>query len=77
MQQMSTGQDSTLKNYRELVAVMFPKALPMLDKRIDEFGEDEEVVQAESQMIYLFGQIEFNGAPEHPAVTFCKSEGFA
>ena len=71
---ISTGQPSTLKTYRELASVMFPKALPMLDKRIAEFGEDEVVIQDESQMLYLFGQIQFKGAPEDPAVTFGETE---
>ena len=74
---ISTGQESTLKTYRGFAAALFPKALPMLDARIEMFGEDEEVIQAESQMLYLFAQIEFKNAPEHPAVTFCKSECFA
>ncbi len=74
MTTISTGQLSTLKTYRKLASVLFPKALPMLDARIEEFGEDEEVIQHETQMMYLFGQIEFQGAPEQPAVTFCKSE---
>lgn len=74
MRNISTGQPSTLKTYRELAAVIFPKALPMLDARIDAFGEDEEVIQDETQMLYLFAQIEFGGAPKHPAVTFCEKE---
>jgi hypothetical protein len=74
MMKLSTGQPSTLKSYRQLVAVVFPKALPMLDKRIEAFGEDEPVLQAESQMIYLFAQIEFKDAPEFPDVIFCQTE---
>ncbi len=73
---ISTGEPSTLKTYRKIATVMFPKALPMLDRRIEEYGEDEEVIQAESQMLYLFSEIEFNNAPTDPAVTFTKSEGF-
>jgi hypothetical protein len=72
---ISTGEPSTLKTYRQLVALLFPKALPMLDRRIAEFGEDEEVMQDERQMLYLFAQIEFHDAPEEPAVIFCRSEG--
>ena len=76
MQTLSTGQPSTLKAYREMAQVIFPKALPMLDERIEKYGEDEEVIQHETQMLYLFAQIQFEGAPEKPAVTFCKQEGF-
>ena len=36
---------------------------------------DEEVVQAESQMLYLFTEIEFHEAPGDPAVIFTRSEG--
>lgn len=73
---ISTGEPSTLKTYRALAAILFPKALPMLDKRIAEFGEDEVVIQDERQMLYLFGQIEFGGGSTDPAVTFCEKEGF-
>ena len=71
---ISTGQSSTLKTYRSIAKVTFPKALPMLDARIEQFGEDEVVEQNERQMIYLLGQIEFGGAPQHPAVIFTHSE---
>ncbi len=74
MKNLSTGAPSTLKEYRTLVSSIFPKALPMLDRRIEEYGEDEEVLQDERQMIYMFSQIEFADAPEYPAVVFCKSE---
>ena len=73
---ISTGEPSTLKTFRRMAALLFPKALPMIDKRIAEFGEDEIVIHHESQMLYLFAQIEFKGAPADPAVTFTKSEGF-
>jgi hypothetical protein len=73
---ISTGEPSTLKTYRKIAEFLFPKALPMLDERIAAYGEDEVVVQHESQMLYLFGEIQFNGAPEHPAVTFTEEEGF-
>lgn len=72
---ISTGQPSTLGTYIGIAKVAFPKAVPMLQSRIDKFGEDEQVLQDERQMLYLFAQIEFGGAPEHPAVIFCESEG--
>ena len=56
---ISSGEPSTLKTYR----------------RIAQFGEDEEVVQDERQMLYLFSQIQFGGGPEDPAVIFCEAEG--
>ncbi len=72
---ISTGEPSTLKTYRKLASLLFPKALPMLDARIEKFGDAEEVVQDERQMIYLLGQIQFHNAPEFPAVIFCEGEG--
>ena len=71
---LSTGEPSTLATYRAWAAALFPKALPMLDAQIEKYGEHEIVVQHESQMIYLLGQIQFNDAPEHPAVIFTKTE---
>ena len=72
---ISTGDPSTLKTYRRLAEAMFPKAVPMLDRRITQFGEDEEVLQDERQMLYLFSQIEFGNESEDPGVIFCESEG--
>ena len=71
---ISTGQPSTLATYRQFAVALFPKALPMLDARIEKYGPGEVVVQDERQMLYLFGQIEFGGAPEHPAVIFTETE---
>ena len=71
---ISTGEPSTLKTFRKMAALLVPKALPMLDARIKTLGEDEIVVQDERQMLYLFAQIEFHDAPEHPAVIFTETE---
>ena len=71
---LSTGEPSTLKTYRGFAAVLFPKALPMLDERIARYGEDEPVDQDERQMLWLLAQIEFNGAPAHPHVLFTRTE---
>lgn len=62
MQKLSTGDDATLGNYRKLSAAVFgeeSKAVEYLDAKIKEspHGEDEEVIAAESQMIYLLGSI--------------------
>lgn len=59
MQKLSTGDDSTLGNYRRLVGIFFgedSKAATFLDNKIKESpnGENEEVLTAESQMMQLF-----------------------
>ena len=66
MIKMSTGQDSTLKEYRRMAALFFGEesaATTFLDKKITESpnGEDEEVIAAESQMVHLLGQIHLKG----------------
>lgn len=72
---LSTGMPATLKSYRALAELLFPKALPMLDRRIEEFGEDEIVIQHESQMIYLFNAIQTGeAASADPAVWFGETE---
>lgn len=59
---LSTGQDSTLGNYRDLSAAVFGESSPQvrfLDGKIDEStsGREEEVIAAESQMLMLLGSI--------------------
>ena len=59
MNKLSTGQDSTLGNYRKLCAAMLGEdsgAVTFLDERIKEQGEDEEVIADESQMVFLLMQ---------------------
>lgn len=58
MLKLSTGQDSTLGNYRLLTAAVFgkdSKAVAYLDKKIAESpnGENEEVIAEENQMISM------------------------
>jgi len=58
MFKLSTGDDSTLGNYRKLSAAFFGEdsdAVKFLDKKILESpnGEKEFVVAPESQMMYL------------------------
>ena len=58
MTKLSTGQDSTLGNYLDLSNAVFGKdslQSTFLEKKISEHsnGRDEEVVVAESQMLYL------------------------
>jgi hypothetical protein len=62
MKVLSTGQDSTLGNYRDLAAAVFgheSKAVKYLDDHITNSpdGRDEEVMADESQMIYLLGSM--------------------
>lgn len=66
MRKLSTGQDSTLGNYRKMAAAVFgedSKAVQFLDKKIAESpnGEDEEVIVAESQAVSMLGQLHIQG----------------
>ena len=56
MKKLSTGDDATLGNYRKLIAAMLGndnKAIKFLDDKIAEQGVNAEVIQDESQMLYL------------------------
>ena len=58
MKKLSTGQDSTLGEYRKLTVAILgedSEAVKFLDEKIAEssVGEKEEVIAAESQMLYL------------------------
>jgi hypothetical protein len=58
---LSTGVDSTLKNYRDMCMAMFgadSKSVEFFNKKIEDQGEDEPVLSDEQQMIYLIGQME-------------------
>lgn len=62
MLKMSTGDDATLGNYRKIAVALFGegnKAVKFLDDRIADSpnGENEEVIAAESQMVYLLGTL--------------------
>ncbi len=60
MKKLSTGQDSTLKNYKQLALAFFGQdssAVKFLNEKIDKQGEDEEVLAVEGQMIALLGQL--------------------
>lgn len=59
MNKLSTGQDSTLGNYRKMCVALLGAdsgAVAFLDERIKEQGEDEEVIADESQMVFLLMQ---------------------
>ena len=63
MKKLSTGDNSTLGNYRKLASVIFGEkstAVKFLDKKIEEQGENEEVIQDETQMIYLLANLKEN-----------------
>ncbi len=58
MKKLSTGDDSTLGNYRKLAAIFFgeeSKAVKFLDQKIKEGSEDDEVIADERQMVLLLG----------------------
>jgi len=66
MRKLSTGQDSTLGNYRKMAVAVFgedSKAVQFLDNKIAESpnGEDEEVIVAESQAVSMLGQLHIQG----------------
>lgn len=57
---LSSGHPNTLGGYRDLSVILFGErsdAVKFLDEKIAEQGRDSEVIQAESQMIYLLAQI--------------------
>ncbi len=60
---LSTGDEATLGNYKKLALAIFGNgpAVKFLDQKIKESknGENEEVIADESQMIALFGSLEF------------------
>lgn len=69
MKTLSTGHPSTLGSYMALSIAVYGDDSPALDflrRRIKEApnGKDEEVVQPESQMLWLLGQIH-DGAVQH------------
>ncbi len=53
MKKLSTGEDSTLKNWKKLTLSVFGygPAVDFLDKKIIEQGENEEVLADEAQFI--------------------------
>lgn len=64
MKNISTGEPSTLKTYRNIALVISGfdennKAVKFIDNKIIESknGENEEVIADESQMIYLLIQM--------------------
>ena len=65
MKKLSTGDDSTLGNYRRLASASFgesSEAVHYLDRKIagSPHGADEEVIADESQMVQLLGTMSFN-----------------
>jgi hypothetical protein len=65
MRKLSTGQDSTLGEYRKLTVALLGEdspAVKFLDERIAESsaGDKDEVIAAESQMVYLLMNIHQN-----------------
>lgn len=66
MMKLSTGQDSTLGNYRKMTTAIFgedSKAVEFLDKKIAESpnGENEEVIVEESQAVLMLSTIHNRG----------------
>ena len=61
MIKLSTGQNSTLGEYRKIAVFYGAKAVAFIDNKIAESpkGVDEEVLTDERQMLFLLAQIEF------------------
>ena len=59
MLKLSTGDDSTLGNYKKLAGFFGDKAVAFIQDRIDKSpkGENEEVIADESQMIFLLASL--------------------
>jgi len=59
MQNLSTGQPSTLGSYLELAQMFGDKAVEFIQNKIDTSpnGEDEEVIADESQMMILLASM--------------------
>lgn len=58
---ISTGEPSTLGTYRKIALALSgdenSKAVQFFDKKIAEQGEDEAVIAAESQVLYLISSM--------------------
>jgi diacylglycerol kinase family enzyme len=64
---ISTGEPSTLGTYRKIAAALTGEDSPatkLLDDKIKEQGEDAEVIQHESQMLFLIARMGFGAEPE-------------
>ena len=64
---ISTGEPSTLGTYRKISAALTGEDSPatkMLDDKIKEQGEDMEVIQHESQMLFLIVNMGLNQKSE-------------
>ncbi len=64
MIKLSTGDDSTLGNYRKLASAIFgehSEAVKFLDNKINNSlaGENEEVIADERKMIFMLGKMMF------------------
>lgn len=60
MSKLSTGQPNTLGTYLKNCKAMFGEdsnAVKFLQDKVDEQGEDEEVIMHETQMLYLLGTL--------------------
>jgi len=72
MRKLSTGEDSTLRVWRELTVAMFGEnspAVAFLDDKIKTNlkGDSDEVIMEESQCLQALGHIHFNQAVKPPS----------
>ena len=59
MKILSTGDPSTLGTYKKIAVLFGDKAVKFIQDKIDESpnGEDEEVIAAESQVMFLLSSM--------------------
>lgn len=68
MNKMSTGQDSTLGNHRKFAVAIFgaeSPAVAFLDQKIEEQGENEEVIVEEGQFINALMTMHQSGSQQN------------
>jgi len=66
MLQLSTGDPSTLGSYKKLAETLFgqeSKAVAFLERKIEEYSGDLEIIITEAQMTYLLGCIHRGAKP--------------
>lgn len=66
MNKLSTGQPANLRSYKAIALLLFGEdsgAVKYLDELIQQSpnGDEEEVIQEESQMVYLLGRLHIDG----------------
>jgi len=79
---ISTGEPSTLRTYRKIAALLTGEDSPatkLIDDKIKEEGEDAEVIQHESQMLFMIVKLglgtEIEQIAEEAAIESAENAG--